>query len=84
MSGATGDALTEAKNINRSLSALSDVMGALAEQRGHIPYRNSTLTRMLQDSPGGDAKMQPIVAVAPGNIFSESQKLPIHNNLFTL
>ena len=35
-----------------SLSALADVLGALAEHRSHIPYRNTTLTRMLQDTIG--------------------------------
>ncbi|XP_064411966.1 kinesin-like protein KIF25 isoform X3 [Latimeria chalumnae] len=52
MSGVTGAALRETSFINRSLSALSDVLGALAEQRPHIPYRNSKLTHLLQDSIG--------------------------------
>ncbi|XP_075780782.1 kinesin-like protein KIF25 isoform X2 [Pelodiscus sinensis] len=50
MSGVTGTALRETSFINRSLSALSDVLGALAEQRSHVPYRNSKLTHLLQDS----------------------------------
>ena len=65
MSGVTGEALTEAKHINRSLSSLSDVLGALSEGRTHIPYRNSVVTRLLQDSLGGDAKMLLIVTVGP-------------------
>lgn len=52
MSGVQGVALREASFINRSLSALSDVLGALAEHRTHIPYRNSKLTHLLQDSIG--------------------------------
>ena len=40
VSGVTGPALRETSCINRSLAALSDVLGALAEGRGHIPYRN--------------------------------------------
>ncbi|PIK47983.1 Kinesin-like KIF25 [Apostichopus japonicus] len=53
VSGVKGTALREASFINRSLSALADVLGALAEQRPHIPYRNSRLTHLLQDSIGG-------------------------------
>ena len=49
-SGVKGKRLIEAKNINRSLSALGDVIEALDKKRGHIPYRNSILTRILQDS----------------------------------
>lgn len=52
MSGVTGAALWESSCINRSLSALSDVLGALAEQRPHVPYRNSKLTHLLQDAIG--------------------------------
>ena len=48
----TGAALREASNINKSLSALADVLGALAEHRQHVPYRNSRLTHFLQDSIG--------------------------------
>nr|XP_006061428.2 LOW QUALITY PROTEIN: kinesin-like protein KIF25 [Bubalus bubalis] len=66
VSGVTGPALRETSCINRSLAALSDVLGALAEGRGHIPYRNSRLTRVLQDTLGGDAKLQVIVCVSPG------------------
>lgn len=41
-----------------SLSALADVLGALSEQRSHIPYRNTRLTHMLQDTIGkSDAKL---------------------------
>ncbi len=52
MSGVTGAALWESSCINRSLSALSDVLGALAERRPHVPYRNSKLTHLLQDAIG--------------------------------
>lgn len=47
-SGAAGQALREAQNINRSLSALGDVISARASRQGHVPYRNSTLTYLLQ------------------------------------
>jgi kinesin family protein 3/17 len=50
LSGATGQRLEESKQINRSLSALGNVISALtdAKSRQHIPYRDSKLTRMLE------------------------------------
>ncbi|XP_028970532.2 kinesin-like protein KIF25 isoform X3 [Esox lucius] len=65
MSGVTGAALWETSCINRSLSALSDVLGALAEHRPHVPYRNSKLTHLLQDAIGGDAKLLIMLCVSP-------------------
>ncbi|XP_056621213.1 kinesin-like protein KIF25 [Triplophysa dalaica] len=69
MSGVTGAALRESSCINRSLSALSDVLGALAEQRPHVPYRNSKLTHLLQDAIGGDAKLLIMLCVSPTQRF---------------
>ncbi|XP_052240316.1 kinesin-like protein KIF25 isoform X7 [Dreissena polymorpha] len=69
MSGVTGVALREASNINKSLSALADVLGALAEHRPHVPYRNSRLTHFLQDSIGGDAKLLVLLCVAPAQRY---------------
>jgi len=53
--GENKDRLKETININKSLSALADVIGALGQgqQGGHVPYRNSTLTRLLQTSLSG-------------------------------
>ncbi|NWR69873.1 KIF25 protein, partial [Centropus unirufus] len=65
MSGVTGAALRETSYINRSLSALADVLGAIAEQRPHVPYRNSKLTHLLQDSLGGDAKLLVMLCISP-------------------
>uniref|UniRef100_A0A3P8S6W8 Kinesin family member 25 n=1 Tax=Amphiprion percula TaxID=161767 RepID=A0A3P8S6W8_AMPPE len=69
MSGISGAALWEVSCINRSLSALSDVLGSLAEQRPHVPYRNSKLTHLLQDTIGGDAKLLVMLCVSPTQRF---------------
>ena len=63
--GATGDTLEEAKKINQSLSALANVINALADGKGHIPFRDSKLTRILQQSLGGNCKTALIVACSP-------------------
>jgi kinesin family member C2/C3 len=64
-SGAQGQALKEAQNINKSLSALGDVIAARAQKSSHIPFRNSTLTFLLQDSLSQDSKTLMIVCVSP-------------------
>lgn len=48
----TGDRLKEAQYINKSLSALGDVIFALSQKSAHVPYRNSKLTQVLQSSLG--------------------------------
>lgn len=58
--------LEEAKAINLSLSALGNCMSALAEGRGHIPYRDSKLTRLLQGCLGGTSRTSVIVNIPPG------------------
>ena len=65
-SEATGERLEEAKHINRSLSALGDVMAALAARDAkHVPFRNSKLTALLQDSLCGQAKAMMFIHVSP-------------------
>ena len=53
---AQGDRLKEAQAINKSLSALGDVIQARMEKQKHVPFRNSTLTFLLSDSLQGDSK----------------------------
>ncbi|AES61721.2 kinesin-like protein KIN-14I [Medicago truncatula] len=64
-SEATGDRLKEAQHINKSLSALGDVIASLAQKNQHVPYRNSKLTQLLQDSLGGQAKTLMFVHISP-------------------
>jgi kinesin family protein 5 len=75
--GATGQTLKEAQKINQSLSALGNVISALSGASGaasgasgknaevHIPYRDSQLTRLLQESLGGNCKTRLVVACSP-------------------
>ena len=65
---ATGIRLKEATKINMSLSALGNVISALVDARQqHIPYRDSKLTRLLQDSLGGNTKTVMIAAISPAD-----------------
>jgi kinesin family member 5 len=70
--GAEGAVLEEAKNINKSLSALANVISALADAKPYIPYRDSKLTRILQESLGGNAKCTIIICCSPAS-FNESE-----------
>ncbi|KAM7015345.1 kinesin-like protein KIFC3 isoform 4-T4 [Tautogolabrus adspersus] len=72
-SGAEGSRLREAQCINKSLSALGDVINALRGKHSHVPFRNSRLTYLLQDSLSGDSKTLMMVQVSPlPNNMSES------------
>ncbi|XP_034083974.1 kinesin-like protein KIFC3 [Gymnodraco acuticeps] len=63
-SGAEGERLKEAQNINRSLLSLGDVIQALRARQTHIPFRNSRLTYLLQDSLGKGSKTAMVVQVS--------------------
>jgi len=64
-SGVTGKALKEAAEINKSLTALGDVMQALQKKSSYIPYRNSTLTYLMQNALGGHAKTIMFINICP-------------------
>jgi len=66
-SGATGQQLKEAQSINKSLSALGDVISALTSGSGHVPYRNHPLTMLMSDSLGGSAKTLMFVCSSPAD-----------------
>uniref|UniRef100_A0A8B9TR00 Kinesin-like protein n=1 Tax=Anas platyrhynchos TaxID=8839 RepID=A0A8B9TR00_ANAPL len=71
--GAEGAVLDEAKNINKSLSALGNVISALAEgTKTHVPYRDSKMTRILQDSLGGNCRTTIVICCSP-SIFNEAE-----------
>jgi len=73
--GAAGETLTEAKNINKSLTTLGLVINALTDGKStHVPYRDSKLTRILQESLGGNAKTSLIVTCSP-SIFNEQETI---------
>ncbi|XP_034533695.1 kinesin heavy chain-like isoform X1 [Notolabrus celidotus] len=71
--GAEGAVLDEAKNINKSLSALGNVISALAEgTKTHVPYRDSKMTRILQDSLGGNCRTTIIICCSP-SVYNEAE-----------
>ena len=75
VTGSTGKQLEESKKINKSLSALGNVINALTEPRGkiHVPYRDSKLTRLLENSLGGNCKTTMIATISPAqSCFNES------------
>uniref|UniRef100_A0A671WJC5 Kinesin-like protein n=1 Tax=Sparus aurata TaxID=8175 RepID=A0A671WJC5_SPAAU len=68
-----GAVLDEAKNINKSLSALGNVISALAEgTKSHVPYRDSKMTRILQDSLGGNCRTTIIICCSP-SVYNEAE-----------
>lgn len=70
-SEATGSQLKEAQSINKSLTALGDVIEALTKHAKHVPYRNHKLTQLLSDSLGGNAKTLMFVNCSPAESNSD-------------
>lgn len=72
---AEGKVLDEAKQINKSLSSLGNVINALTDSKvAHIPYRDSKLTRLLQESLGGNSKTRLIINISP-SMYNYSESL---------
>ena len=69
--GASGERLQEGIQINKGLLALGNVINALCEKHHHVPYRDSKLTRLLQDSLGGNSKTLMLACVSPGDTDME-------------
>ena len=72
---ASGQTMKEAQTINKSLSALGNVIMALTMRKKHIPYRDSVLTRLLSDSLGGNSKTSLIITVSPAAYVRSLQSL---------
>lgn len=73
--GAIGTVLDEAKAINKSLTTLGIVINALTDSKqGHVPYRESKLTRVLQESLGGNARTCLIITCSPST-YNEAETL---------
>ncbi|XP_017338589.1 kinesin-1 heavy chain isoform X2 [Ictalurus punctatus] len=70
--GAEGAVLDEAKNINKSLSSLGNVISALAEGSTYVPYRDSKMTRILQDSLGGNCRTTIVICCSP-SAYNEAE-----------
>ncbi|XP_015232984.1 PREDICTED: kinesin-1 heavy chain-like, partial [Cyprinodon variegatus] len=70
--GAEGTVLDEAKMINKSLSSLGNVISALAEGSSYVPYRDSKMTRILQDSLGGNCRTTMIICCSPSS-FNDAE-----------
>ena len=71
----SGSSLDEAKSINGSLTALGRVINALTDgKNGHIPYRESKLTRVLQESLGGNTMTCLIITCSPSD-FNDAESL---------
>ncbi|XP_019729247.1 kinesin-1 heavy chain-like isoform X1 [Hippocampus comes] len=70
--GAEGTVLDEAKMINKSLSSLGNVISALAEGSNYVPYRDSKMTRILQDSLGGNCRTTMVICCSPSS-FNDAE-----------
>ena len=78
---ASGQTLAEAKMINKSLSALGNVIKALTSGASHVPYRDSKLTRVLQNSIGGNAKTSLVRTLKPALMPMSTVTCTLHTFL---
>jgi len=76
-SEAVGQGVEEAKAINKSLSALGNVVSAINAQSKHIPYRNDLLTQLMSDSLGGNAKVQMFVNLSPADYNASESEMSL-------
>jgi len=85
-SGASGEQLKEAQAINLSLSALGNVIAALASEQAHVPYRDHKLTMLMSDSLGGSAKTLMFVNASPtdGNLEETQSSLTYAQRVRTI
>jgi kinesin family protein 5 len=78
-SNASASRLDEAKKINFSLSALGNCIHALTEKKAtHVPFRDSKLTRLLQDSLGGNSKTSMILNMGPSIHHADETLMSLH------
>ncbi|KAG7216665.1 hypothetical protein INR49_020987 [Caranx melampygus] len=75
--GAEGTVLDEAKMINKSLSSLGIVISALAEGSSYIPYRDSKMTRILQDSLGGNCRTTMVICCSPAKTIKNNVSMNV-------
>jgi kinesin family member C2/C3 len=75
--GATAERLKEAQSINKSLSALGDVISALSTNADWVPYRNNKLTMLMSDSLGGNAKTLMFVNISPADYNADETAISL-------
>eukprot|EP01064_Diplonema_japonicum_P003121 TRINITY_DN12053_c0_g1_i1.p1 TRINITY_DN12053_c0_g1~~TRINITY_DN12053_c0_g1_i1.p1 ORF type:complete len:612 (+),score=84.92 TRINITY_DN12053_c0_g1_i1:23-1837(+) len=76
--GTSGEAMREGANINKSLLALTNVIFSLASKSSHTPYRDAKLTRILQNSLGGNARTRIICCVSPSRQHMDETLQTLH------
>ena len=77
-SGAAGEVLKEAQSINKSLSALGDVIASLTSNSSHTPYRNHPLTMLMSDTIGGNSKTLIFINASPAD-YNNSETVSSFN-----